>query len=157
MNYKKIFQLLIKEEGKGVLRKGSVGDYDFIQITTAFGVFMPAKTNIFKDDFFRVENRIDEHTIRHIMPESGLTEPYDPLYAPWSITDTIAVIDKHQYRQLTPPDGRYPQYMICEPWLKLFEPTVHIKTYARHDKPGLLFFYEDGVLAAILGALVRKK
>lgn len=154
MNYKKIFTEIVKGQGSGKLRKGSFNNCDFLQLSPACAVILPTDRSIFKDNAFH-PIAIPTSTLDSILPLNTITEG-GPDRVQWGISNTIEIVDKAKYRILVPPADKYIKYAILENYLALFDPTVHIWTYARADRPGILYMYEATGLAGVVGPVKIK-
>lgn len=154
MNYKKIFTEIVKGQGSGELRKGSINNCDFLQFSPACAVILPTDHNIFKDNAFH-PIAIPTSSLAHILPSDTDTEGGTDRVQ-WGMSNTIEIVDKAKYRILVPPADKYIKYAILENYLALFDPTVHIWTYARADRPGILYMYEADKLVGVVGPVKIK-
>jgi hypothetical protein len=161
MDYKKIFNEVIKKQGSQELRQGrfpaGVISYDMIMLRLWFAAVMPTDANIFNARAYDTD--LPENSIRSIMPPTGVDEPSegDVQMAPREISDQIWVIEKKQIPMLKSVED-WPDCGINKEALTWTGKGVHIWQRIRSDgKQGMLYLYQDGRLAGITGPVIKNE
>lgn len=161
MDYKKIFNEIIKKQGSPDLRQGSFPSngqsYDMIMLRLWFAAVMPTDANIFNARAYDTDLSIN--MIDSIMPPTGVDEPSegDVQMAPREISDQIRIVENKQYPVLKSVED-WPDCGINKEALTWTGKGVHIWQRIRSDgKQGMLYLYQDSRLVGITGPVIKNE